>query len=75
MHSNRKCQKLFLISFFLLVPDDSAIMQQQMGGMGGGAPAATDLSKVFQSEKDSLEIVRHEFALDAVEAKLVGINK
>jgi len=57
-----------------IVPDDAALMQQQMGGAAGGAQVP-DPSKVFLSEKESLELVKHEFSLDSIEAKLVGLKE
>jgi len=47
-------------------------MNQQMGG--GAAPQAPDMSKVFLSEKENLDLVKHEFALDAIEARLIGFT-
>jgi len=46
-------------------------MNQQMGG----APQAPDMSKVFLSEKENLDLVKHEFGLDAIEARLVHLKE
>eukprot|EP01114_Cavostelium_apophysatum_P009618 TRINITY_DN2282_c0_g1_i1.p1 TRINITY_DN2282_c0_g1~~TRINITY_DN2282_c0_g1_i1.p1 ORF type:complete len:288 (-),score=59.28 TRINITY_DN2282_c0_g1_i1:11-874(-) len=53
--------------------DDAQMMQDQFGGMGGAAPAATpaDLNKIFQSERENLELIKHEYDIDAAERKLV----
>jgi len=55
-----------------IVPDDAALMNQQMGA---GAPQAPDMSKVFLSEKENLDLVKHEFGLDAIEARLIGLKE
>jgi len=51
--------------------DDAALMQQQMTmGMGAGGPQ--EIYKVYQSEKENLELVRHEWDVENVEARLLG---
>jgi hypothetical protein len=56
-----------------VVPDDAALMNQQMAG--GAQPQVPDMSKVFLSEKENLDLVKHEFSLDAIEAKLIGLKE
>eukprot|EP01135_Chromosphaera_perkinsii_P002038 Nk52_evm85s215 gene=Nk52_evmTU85s215 len=51
-------------------PDETQMMQQQMG-MGASPAAPPDPSKLYQNERESLEIVSHEFALDDIEEHLM----
>jgi len=53
--------------------DDAQLMQQQMGGMGG-APQM-DTNKVFQSERENLELVKHEWELENVEKRLLAKSR
>jgi len=64
-----------LNSIFLgdTVIDDTQLMQEQMG-MKGGMAAPPDINKVFQSEKENLELVKHEWELENVEQRLMGIG-
>lgn len=62
--------RLFIVAelTLLTVADDAQLMQEQMnmGGMG-----ATDINKVYQSEKENLELVKHEWDLENVEQRLL----
>lgn len=49
--------------------DQSKLMQQQMN-MGG---AQADSGKAFQNEWDNLEVMKHKWALDGVEADLLRV--
>lgn len=52
--------------------DDTQLMQEQMKG-GMGAPQ--DINKVYQSEKEHLELGQYRWELDDIEKKLIGLNK
>jgi len=53
------------------VIDDAQLMQEQMqGGMGGASPA--DTSKIYQSERENLELIKHEWELENVEKRILG---
>jgi hypothetical protein len=45
-------------------------MQQQMGM--GMAAAPNEIQKVYQSEKENLELVKHEWDCEDVEKRLLG---
>jgi len=66
-----------LNSIFLgdTVIDDTQLMQEQMGmGKGGMGGAPPDINKVYQSEKENLELVKHEWELENVEQRIMGIE-
>jgi len=53
------------------VADDTQLMQQQMQtGMG---PSPADIVKVYQSERENLELTKHEYELENAEKKLMGV--
>jgi len=55
------------------VVDDAQLMQEQMqAGMGAGTMGAPDINKVYQAEKENLELVKHEWELENVEERLMG---
>jgi len=54
------------------VADDTQLMQQQMQtGMG---PSPADIVKVYQSERENLELTKHEYDLENAEKKLMGVG-
>lgn len=57
---------------FFLVADETKMMQEQM--TMGAAGTVQDINKVFQSERDNLELVKHEWELENVENRLLGKN-
>lgn len=59
------------------VADDTALMQQQMamqtGGMAGGqAGQPPDVSKLYNDERDYIELVQHRWALEDAEQRLLA---
>ena len=52
--------------------DDAKMMQQQMqmGGAMGGGP---DVAKMFQGERENLELVHHKWAVEEAEARLLTL--
>lgn len=63
------CRFSYLPVVTISVGDDAQLMQEQMqAGMGAGAP---DINKVYQSERENLELVKHEWSLDGVEKRLL----
>jgi hypothetical protein len=53
-----------------VVSDDAALMQKQMT-MGMNPTIGQDINKVFQSENENLELVRHKWALENVEQEVL----
>jgi len=51
--------------------DDAQLMQEQMSMNTAGLP---EINKVFQSEKENLDLVKHECDLDNIERKLLGLS-
>ena len=49
--------------------DDTQLMQEQMSG-ASMAPQQ-DINKVYQSERENLELVKHEWDLENVEKRLL----
>jgi predicted site-specific integrase-resolvase len=55
------------------VADEAKMMQEQM--TMGAAGSVQDINKMFQSERDNLELVKHEWELENVELRLLGKNE
>jgi hypothetical protein len=51
--------------------DDAQLMQEQMN-VGAGGMGGPDINKIYQAEKDNLELVKHEWELESVEERLMG---
>jgi hypothetical protein len=51
--------------------DDAQMMQEQMQSPMGASPA--DVNKIYQSERENLELIKHEWELENVERKLLGV--
>jgi len=55
--------------------DDAQLMQEQMSMQAMGSTGAPDINKVFQSERENLELVSHEWDMEFAEKRLLGIGK
>ncbi|PRP79423.1 Transmembrane protein [Planoprotostelium fungivorum] len=58
--------------------DDTSLMRDQMmmgmgggGGMPGAGPSVSDLLKIYQSERENLELINHEWELQEVEYRIM----
>jgi len=51
--------------------DDAQLMQEQMSGGMGMSPPQNEIYKIFQSERENLELVKHEWDLENVEKRLL----
>jgi len=52
--------------------DDAQLMQDQMSMQAVGPSGVPDINKVYQSERENLELVKHEWDLDAAEMRVLG---
>lgn len=59
--------------FSFIVVDDTQLMQNQMNMQMGAA--GQDTQKIFQSEKENLELVRHTWELEDIEKRALGIQR
>lgn len=64
--ANGKNWFLFIRSY--VAADDAQMMQEQMG-MG---PSQLEIHKVYQSERENLELFKHNYDLDAAEKNILG---
>ena len=51
------------------VPPDEMMMQQQMAGQQGPKP---DMNQVFKAERESIELLEYQYALEDVESTLLN---
>ncbi|KNC83317.1 hypothetical protein SARC_04413 [Sphaeroforma arctica JP610] len=55
-------------------PNDEKRMAEQMSG-GGGGPQQPDMNVIFKQEREGLELVDHDYDLDKVEGRLLGLTQ
>jgi len=57
------------------VADDASMMQDQMNMQMGAAMGQQDVPKLFQAEKENLELVPHEWELRDIEKRVLGVAR
>jgi len=57
------------------VADDASMMQDQMNMQMGAAMGQQDVPKLFQAEKENLELVPHEWELRDIEKRVLGVTR